>query len=108
MKKIIIIVASLCLLSTSGVIAETVDGKMTVQGLCGMCKTRIEKTAQGVPGVTRAEWQMDTKVLTLQFDSTKTSMEFISEQLAKVGHDTDRNRADDKVYNSLPSCCKYR
>ena len=108
MKKYILIVVTLCLLTTSVVIAETVDGKMTVQGMCGMCKSRIEKTALSVSGVAKAEWQIDTKVLTLQFDSAKTSMEFISEQLAKVGHDTDKDKADDKVYDSLPNCCKYR
>jgi Cu(I)/Ag(I) efflux system membrane fusion protein len=108
MKKIILIATVLCLLAAGVVVAETVDRKMTVQGMCGMCKTRIEKTALGIDGVTRAEWDIDTKVLTLQFDSAKTKLEAISAELAKVGHDTDRDKADDKVYNALPPCCKYR
>jgi len=108
MKKTILVVTVLCLLTAGGVIAETVNGKLTVQGLCSMCKERIEKTALGVNGVTRAEWDGDTKLLALQFDSAKTKLEIISRELAKVGHDTDKDKADDKVYDALPGCCKYR
>jgi len=32
----------------------------------------------------------------------------ISKALAAVGHDTDRHKADDAVYEALPGCCHYR
>jgi Cu(I)/Ag(I) efflux system membrane fusion protein len=28
--------------------------------------------------------------------------------VAKAGHDTEKYKATDKVYNDLPGCCKYR
>ena len=108
MNRIILIATVLCLLTAYSVKAETVERKMTVYGLCGMCKTRIEKTAMDIDGVTKAEWQFDTMALTVQFDSAKTKLETISKELAKVGHDTEKDKADDKVYNALPNCCKYR
>ena len=108
MKKIILMATIICLMTVCYVTAETVERKMTVQGLCGMCKTRIEKTALNINGVNKAEWQFDTMALTVQFDSAKTTLENISEELAKAGHDTDRDKADDNVYNALPNCCKYR
>lgn len=31
----------------------------------------------------------------------------IHEKIASVGHDTEKVKATDKAYNSLPGCCKY-
>jgi Cu(I)/Ag(I) efflux system membrane fusion protein len=83
-------------------------GTLKVQGLCGMCKTRIEKAAKGVAGVTVASWDSKAKELHLHFDSEKTSLEAISKAIAKTGHDTEKDKADDKTYKALPGCCKYR
>ena len=61
-----------------------------------------------VSGVIRAEWDQETKELTVQFDSGRTSMNAISKAVAEVGHDTDMDRADDEVYAALHECCLYR
>lgn len=93
------------LLATGGVCARV---ELTVQGSCKMCKTRIEKTARSVEGVTSATWDAESKKLSLDFDEKKTSLDAVSKALAKAGHDTDRHKADDKTYRALPECCKYR
>jgi periplasmic mercuric ion binding protein len=77
-----------------------------VWGECGMCKTRIEKTAK-TEGVTNAEWDAKTDMLTVTYDPSKTSKDDLSKKLASVGHDTEKYKADDKVYNALPPCCHY-
>ena len=79
-----------------------------VQGSCGMCKDRIEKTAKAVSGVSSAQWDLETKELHLNFDGSKTSIDAISKAIAKVGHDTDKYKAALDVYDALPGCCKYR
>jgi copper chaperone CopZ len=79
----------------------------SVQGSCGMCKSRIEKAAK-LDGVSRAEWNRETKVLTVVFDPAKTSVDAIQQKIAAVGHDTEKYKASDDVYNALPGCCKYR
>lgn len=79
-----------------------------VQGLCEMCKERIETTAKGVHGVSSAVWDKEKRILHLDFDSTLTNLDAISKAIAKVGHDTDRDKADQAVYDALPGCCKYR
>ena len=81
---------------------------MTVQGLCEMCKDRIEKTARSVKGVSSASWDQATKQLHLNFDPAQTDIDKISQAVAKAGHDTDKHKADQKVYDALPACCKYR
>jgi len=73
----------------------------------GKCKARIEKTAK-VDGVTKAEWSVKTKMLTLVYNPMKVKSDDIQKRLAAVGHDTQKYKATDKAYNSLPGCCKYR
>ena len=73
-----------------------------------MCKARIEKSALSVFGVSTATWDAKDKMLHLNFDAAKTSLSAISKAIAKVGHDTEKDKADSKVYEALPGCCKYR
>ena len=78
-----------------------------VKGNCESCKARIEKAAK-VDGVIKAVWEIKTKKLTLTYDATKVKSETVLKAIAAVGHDNDKFKATDKVYNSLPGCCKYR
>lgn len=81
---------------------------LAVGGSCGMCKTRIEKTAKDIDGVSVAEWNQEKQELHLHFDAGKTSLKAISAAIAKAGHDTELDTAPDDVYDALPGCCKYR
>ncbi|MFH1000813.1 MAG: efflux RND transporter periplasmic adaptor subunit [Bacteroidota bacterium] len=78
-----------------------------VAGNCEMCKERIEKAAKSVKGVVMADWSAEKKKLHLSFDSNQTSSEKVQSVIAKVGHDTEKFKADDKVYSKLPQCCLY-
>ena len=80
---------------------------LKVGGNCEMCKERIETAALSVNGVTSANWKIDSKMLHLNFDSTKTNSDEIQRTIAKVGHDTEKFKAPDEVYNKLPECCLY-
>ncbi|MDR0749385.1 MAG: efflux RND transporter periplasmic adaptor subunit [Tannerellaceae bacterium] len=81
---------------------------INVQGLCEMCKDRIEKAAKAVKGVSTASWNKENKELRLSFDPAQTNPEAISKAVAKAGHDTDKDKAAQAVYDALPGCCKYR
>lgn len=78
-----------------------------VKGKCGMCKKRIEKAALGLEGVASANWDVETKKLTVKHDPAKVTEGEIQKQVAGVGHDTAQEKATDEAYNSLPGCCKY-
>jgi mercuric ion binding protein len=78
-----------------------------VSGSCELCKARIEKAAK-VDGVSKAEWNQNTKLLTLVYNPKVVTSDAVQKKIASVGHDTEKYKADDKVYNSLPGCCKYR
>jgi hypothetical protein len=77
-----------------------------VWGTCGMCKTRIEKTVKA-EGVTTANRDEKTQMLTVSFDPEKSSVDVLSKKLASVGHDTEKYRATDDIYAKLPGCCHY-
>ena len=55
-----------------------------------------------------AHWDVDKKELHLNFDPAQTSVDAISKAIAKAGHDTDKDKADQAAYDALPDCCKYR
>jgi mercuric ion binding protein len=77
-----------------------------VFGNCELCQTRIE-TAVKEEGASSASWDKDTKMLTVTYDPSKTSRDKLSKKLASVGHDTEKYRAPDDVYDKLPACCHY-
>ena len=77
-----------------------------VRGNCDMCKSRIEKAAQ-VNGVTKATWNSNTEALTLAYNPAVVSSDNVQKKIAAVGHDTEKFKAPDKVYNNLPGCCQY-
>ena len=107
MKKIILIFT---LLITTVTFAQNKNAKasMEVDGVCGMCKERIEKAAIRTKGVKSAVWSIDTHELKLMYDERKTNLETISKNIAAVGHDTKEIKATDEAYDSVHPCCRYR
>lgn len=85
---------------------STQTASIKVWGNCESCKVRIEKAAKSV-GVTTANWNESSKMLKITFDASKTNVDKVSKAIAAVGHDTEKYKADPKVYNALLGCCKY-
>jgi cation transport ATPase len=81
---------------------------MEVDGVCLMCKDRIEKACIKTKGVKSAVWNVQTHELSLIYDARKTNIETITENIVAVGHDTKDLKATDEAYNSVHPCCKYR
>jgi periplasmic mercuric ion binding protein len=86
--------------------ASTKTETIKVSGKCDMCKSRIEKAAK-MDGVSKAEWNKDTKILTLAYDPSKVTSDAVQKSIAAVGYDTEKFKATDAAYKSLPSCCQY-
>ncbi|WP_179333326.1 heavy-metal-associated domain-containing protein [Winogradskyella costae] len=107
MKKIILIFT---LFVTTLAFAQDKNKKANIEvdGVCGMCKERIEKAAIRTKGVKSAVWSVDTHELKLIFDERKTDLTKISKSVATVGHDTKEIKATEEQYNEIHDCCKYR
>jgi len=61
-----------------------------VDGLCGMCKTRIGKAAKTVRGVETASWDQETHQLSVTFDPNKFKVNKLHYKIASVGHDSSK------------------
>ena len=81
---------------------------IAVDGVCGMCKERIEKAAIKTKGVKSAVWNLDTKELRVIYNDQKATLASINASVAAVGHDTEQVKATEKAYASVHPCCKYR
>lgn len=79
-----------------------------VDGVCKMCKKRIEDAALRTSGVKLAEWNKSTKELRVIYKNTKTTEEEIQKAVSKRGHSTEKHEADTSAYKQLPNCCKYK
>ena len=108
MRTKVLSLAALVMLGAVSVFAGNKTEKIEVKGNCGMCEKRIEKAALSVDGVSKADWNKETKKMELVFDDTKTDLDKVEVAIAKVGHDTPKHKATDAVYKALPECCLYR
>ena len=81
---------------------------LEVDGVCMMCKSRIEKACFKTKGVKSAVGNVDTHELKLIFDENKTDLKTIEQNILAVGHDTKTLKATDEAYNTVHPCCKYR
>src|SRR5690606_12273540 len=108
MRKIVIIAVVIMLGVQLQAQVKNAKAIIEVDGVCLMCKDRIEKAAIKTKGVKSAVWDVQTHMLSLIFDERKTSMEAIEQSVADVGHDTKNVKAPVEVYENLHPCCKYR
>jgi cation transport ATPase len=79
-----------------------------VDGVCNMCKERIEKACIKTKGVKSAVWNVNTHELKLIYNENLTNLATIEKNVAAVGHDTKNVVATDEAYNSVHDCCRYR
>ncbi len=87
--------------------SQLITESLKVKGNCQMCKSRIETAALTIEGVNKALWNVDTKILEVDFNDKETSIREISKKIATSGHDTATMEAKKEVYNALPVCCSY-
>jgi hypothetical protein len=110
MKKSLsnLMIAILLLLSTT-INAQIKNAKtetVKVYGNCGMCKSNIEK-AGNIKNIVKVDWNQDSAMATLTYDSKKTNQDEILKRIALIGYDSDKFLAPDDVYDNLHGCCQY-
>lgn len=86
--------------------AQTQTETLKVAGECGSCKKKIESAAKKA-GATYAVWDVDSKELTIKYNSTSTNTAKIEKAIAGVGYDTPNFKATEEAYNQLDKCCQY-
>ncbi|MBS1650618.1 MAG: heavy-metal-associated domain-containing protein [Bacteroidetes bacterium] len=77
-----------------------------VWGNCEMCKETIEGSLK-VDGVEKADWDVDSKIMTVSYNASKISIDQIFKNISSVGYDNIALRGNDSAYKELPECCQY-
>ena len=108
--KAIILMAVVGLLSTTVSQAQINNAKtetVKVNGDCGMCETTIEKVGSKKKHY-KTDWDADTKLAIITYDSKKTGLDAILKSIALSGYDNVKYLAPDEAYYKLPGCCQYK
>lgn len=108
MKNIVIGMIMLFICTLSSAQNKNTKVSLEVDGVCLMCKTRIEKASLNTKGVKSAIWNVETHELKLIYDARKTDIKTIQKNIVAVGHDTKELKATEEAYASVHPCCKYR
>ena len=109
MKTIIhitLLLLSFSLTAFSAPIKNAKTETFKVSGICGMCQKTIE-TAAYKKGEAKAECNSDSKIVSITFDTTKTSADAVLKRIAYAGYDNEIYLAPVEAYTKLPQCCQY-
>lgn len=107
--KSITLMAAVVFLSTAIATAQIKNATtetIKVYGNCGMCESTIE-TAANNKNISQADWNQETKMATITYDSKKTTVDAVLKNIALAGYDNPKFLAPEEAYNRLPVCCKY-
>ena len=106
--RIISLAALLMLYSSAGYSqlrnSEEVEIKTSAQ--CPMCKESIEEMLTFERGVRHALLDMETKKVTVRYNSRRTDADRLRKAITKLGYDADDMEGDSEAYANLPACCK--
>ena len=96
-------------LSSTALIAQIKNAQtetVKIFGNCDMCKTAIE-TAGNIKNTASVDWNKDSQMAEITFDSKKSNRDEILKRIALAGYDNDHYLAPDNAYAQLSECCKY-
>ncbi len=109
MKSLQYIMVAITVLLSIPTFAQTKNTKIEevkISGSCGMCKETIEN-AGSIKKSAKVDWNKDTKMATISYDSLKTTKEEILKRIALAGYDNEEFLAPDDTYAQLAECCQY-
>lgn len=107
MKTLFGIALSLLISISAQAQSKITNTTLEVDGVCGMCKKRIENAAY-LPGVKKVNWDVETHALSLTFRNDKVSQEEIIASINEAGHDVESAPASTEQYGNIHGCCRYR
>ena len=109
MKKAIAILSILLIISNLVTATEppkTAEIKIKTSAVCGLCKKRIERDLGVTKGIVSSQLDVSSKIVTITYNTKKTSPEKIKSVISKIGYDADEVIADQKSHDALPDCCQ--
>jgi copper chaperone CopZ len=105
-KSVMAITLLLSVAFTNAQIKNAKTETVKIFGNCGMCETTIEK-AGSLNKLASVDWDKDTKMAAITYDSAKTNPDEILKRIALAGYDSEKFLAPTDAFNTLPGCCQY-
>ena len=93
---------------TTSANGKTAVVRISTSAQCDQCKKRIEKQVSLMSGVKKADLDLSTKVLTVEYNPKKTSPEKIRKTISETGYDADDVKASSRAEQKLPPCCRRK
>jgi len=106
MKNLIIIIATVLMTNTAFAQKGVETVKIQTSAVCEMCKETMEKQLAFTKGVTAAELDLKTFIVTVSFRTKKTSVEDLKKAINAVGYDADESKPTKEDYEQLHHCCR--
>lgn len=109
MKKVFLVL--LALVSMNSVFSQEKKQKYETVAIqtsaeCGDCKKRIEEGLNYTKGISFAELDLDSKKVTVKFNTTKINLNEVRKKINSIGYDADEMKADPDAQKRLPACCQ--
>lgn len=110
MKRVNQLLVAICIVlfatSCSGQVKNAKTEIVKIYGNCSMCETNIEK-AGTKKRIATVDWDENTKMAKIVYDSTQTNPDEIVKRIALAGYDSDKFLTPDDTYAQLNECCQY-
>ena len=95
-------------LFVSSSMAQMSKVDIKTSAVCEMCKEKIENELAQTSGISSAELNVKSKILSVEFKERKITHDEICEIISNLGYDADGVKADPEKYKALPNCCKKK
>lgn len=108
MKKVIFTLCVAVLMGSTALAQEKKTEKVEIHtsAICEMCKETIEYELTFTKGIKFVELDVDSKIVTVEYNPKKVSIEDIRNGISGVGYNADSVKRDPKAYANLPFCCR--
>jgi len=97
LKKLMIVLIVLSATVSNSQTKNQKTESVKIYGNCGMCESTIEK-AGNIKNQSNVDWNKETKMATISYDSLITSKEEILKRIALVGYDSDTFLSPDDIF----------
>jgi mercuric ion binding protein len=86
--------------------SKTAEIEIQTSAVCGMCKERIEHDLAYAKGVKYVELDSETKVVMVEYNTSRTDPDKIRTAISEIGYDADGVQANQEAHDKLPACCQ--
>jgi len=73
---------------------------------CETCGKKFQSRMLKIKGVKMYELDEKLMTITVYYNTKKTTLKTIQEEISKLGYDANDSKADVAAYESLDNCCK--